>query len=278
MRAHPADPGSFGSRTSTRRARWPGPPTISSERWKHSRSRGMAQSSIKARAASSTKRLRAALAASRAARFSVAALAASCAPTARASLRPTPEPAGAERITSVRPPCACAWTTGRRTRSSTASRVRSRRVWPKDGRLRDPPARRPPGLPSRCRDRRRGPGRHEGGARRRPARFHRRASPSAGRPRPCVAGLPARSRRRRRPTVRSSRSKRAPCRSARPSPPRRRRKSCGCSARTCRSSCSGAPPRELWAWAVANWRIDVLRGRRTLRVLGLGRVGRTGLE
>ena len=33
---------------------------------------------------------------------------------------------------------------------------------------------------------------------------------------------------------------------------------------------SGAPPRELWAWAVANWRIDALHGRRTLRVLGLG--------
>lgn len=28
----------------------------------------------------------------------------------------------------------------------------------------------------------------------------------------------------------------------------------------------GAPPRELWAWAAANWRIDGLRGRRDLRL------------
>jgi len=27
----------------------------------------------------------------------------------------------------------------------------------------------------------------------------------------------------------------------------------------------GAPPRELWAWGVANWRIDALRGRRELK-------------
>jgi glutamyl-Q tRNA(Asp) synthetase len=28
----------------------------------------------------------------------------------------------------------------------------------------------------------------------------------------------------------------------------------------------GAPPRELWAWAIANWRLDGLRGRRELRL------------
>jgi glutamyl-Q tRNA(Asp) synthetase len=33
----------------------------------------------------------------------------------------------------------------------------------------------------------------------------------------------------------------------------------------------GAPPRELWAWAVANWQIDVLHGQRTLSKPDLGR-------
>jgi glutamyl-Q tRNA(Asp) synthetase len=31
------------------------------------------------------------------------------------------------------------------------------------------------------------------------------------------------------------------------------------------SDLEGAAPRELWAWAIANWRIDGLRGRRELR-------------
>lgn len=32
----------------------------------------------------------------------------------------------------------------------------------------------------------------------------------------------------------------------------------------------GAPPRDLWTWAVANWRIDGLRGRRVLPAPGMG--------
>jgi len=34
---------------------------------------------------------------------------------------------------------------------------------------------------------------------------------------------------------------------------------------------SGAPPRELWSWAVANWRIDTLHGLRAIQTPGMGR-------
>lgn len=36
----------------------------------------------------------------------------------------------------------------------------------------------------------------------------------------------------------------------------------------------GAPPRELWAWGAANWRIDGLRGRRELRPASIASFGR----
>ncbi len=193
MRARPAASGTCASRTSTRRARCPGPRTRSCAR---STRLGLAWDGPVVRQGERTARYDAALD-----RLRDRGLIYRC----RCSRREIAD-SGVHGIDGIVYPGTCreaAVVAGNAGRGPLSGRTRARGLRrPRPGahraeprarhrRLRGPPPRRALRLPARGRDRRRGPRGDRRGARCRPPRFHAPAGGAAARPGPAHAPLPA---------------------------------------------------------------------------------------